>query len=343
MNFKLYITISLLLFSCVAAALPTAKITVKVVDELGNPVPGVKMGMGFMSPKERGEGGGVNLGRLTGITDSDGHFTGEGNTQPRVGFGANKKGYYGSSGKFKDFTGVSGFIGFRKYKPWNPTVELVLKRVVDPIPMYAVVRGKSRSLGDLLIFPVLGELVGFDLTANDWVVPHGLGTHHDFLFKVDAKRAITHRDYDITLTLKFSNLGDGLLFYKPDLSKGKSALRFPHHAPVMGYTEELVQHYERTPGVRKARTSHGGNPDNYTNYFFRVRTKLDEEGNVIGGLYGKIHGEIIIGNPMVMFEEKPYISFNYYLNPNDNDTNIEFDPEQNLFKGLPDRLKVSYP
>ena len=41
--------------------------------------------------------------------------------------------------------------------------------------------------------------------------------------------------------------------------------------------------------------------------------------------------------------DKPYVSFNYYLNPNNNDTNIEYDPQKNLFKGVPDRKKVSEP
>lgn len=206
--------------------------------------------------------------------------------------------------------------------------------------MYAT-RMSAYQKGERPEIPVLNQFVGFDLEANDWVVPHGLGTHRDFLFKVEVKRAISYQDYDVTLTLKFSNPGDGLIKYTPDVSQGKSMLRFPHHAPVSGYEPEYVRRYESAPNVMQYPGA--GNPEFETNYFFRVRTDLDKDGNVIAGLYGKIHGEIRIGNYVRLYSDKPYLSFNYYLNPNNNDTNIEYDPEQNLFKGVSDRKKVSEP
>ena len=55
------------------------------------------------------------------------------------------------------------------------------------------------------------------------------------------------------------------------------------------------------------------------NYFFRVRTVLDEHGNVKSALYGKIYGD--------------FMQFTYYLNPTPNDHNIEFDPPRNLLGG----------
>ncbi len=119
-------------------------------------------------------------------------------------------------------------------------------------------------------------------------------------------------------------------------------LRFPHHAPVTGYKPEYVKHYENSPNIIQDGGA-GSDPEFETNYFFRVRTELDKDGNVISGLYGKIHGEIRIGNFVRLYSDKPYISFNYYLNPNNNDTNIEFDPKRNLFRGVPDRKKVSEP
>lgn len=331
----------MVLVSTSVAALPTAKITIKAIDELGQPIEAAEAGMVLMTPKGRGEGWGTNSGWIPGETDVNGIFSAKGETQAQVSLVANQKGYYGTGFKYDDFTGVSGILGFRKYKPWNPTVELLLKKIINPIPMYAV-RMSAYSLRDEYPeMPVLGRFIGFDLTANDWVEPHGLGKHSDFLFKVDVVRAESYRDYDVTLTLKFSNPGDGLLNYTPDVSRGKSQLRFPHHALLTGYKDESVQRYEHTPGVRTI--GKGGNPDFETNYFFRVRTELDDEGNVIGGLYGKIHGPIKLGNRNRLHEEEPYVSFNYYLNPNSNDTNIEYDPERNIFKDVPDRLKVSQP
>jgi len=332
----------LFLINQTVLALPTAKLTIKVIDESGNPIQGADAGINFEIPKPLGKGPGININRKSGKTDSDGFFSAKGETTPYVSFGASHESYYPSSNKFKQFTDVNGLIGFRKYEPWNPTIELVLKKIINPIPMYAVNRGAPRP-GELPEIPVLGRFIGFDLTANDWMAPHGLGTHADFLFKVDVARANSYRDHDVTLMLKFSNPGDGLIEYTPDISKGKSMLRLPHRAPVSGYSDELIHHYERTPGVRKPITSRGGNPDDYISYFFRVRTELDKDGNAIGGLYGKIHGQIRLSNYYGENDNNPYVYFNYYLNPNNNDTNIEYDPESNLFKDVPHRLKVTNP
>jgi hypothetical protein len=330
----------LFLFSQVSLALPTAKITVKVVDEQGVPVEGAKVNLGFESPKGLTEGWGININLVSGVSDENGIFTGEGATTPYVNCSAVKDGHYHASRPFRDFTDITGVIGFRKYEPWNPTVELVLKKIINPIPMYAVRTAGGRP-GEYPEVPVVGEFVGYDLMANDWVAPYGRGEHGDFLFKVDIARANANRDYDVTLTLKFSSPGDGVIKHMTDDGHGKSLLRMPHHAPVSGYTNQLSQRHRRTPGVRNASESIKFDPD--TNYFFRVRTKHDKGGKVIGGLYGKIHGPIELGNYAWLHSEKPYLSFNYYLNPNDNDTNIEFDLERNLFTDIPYRLKVTNP
>lgn len=335
MKSKILLPFLILLVSQTVSALPTAKITIKVIDEQGNAIQGARTGIGFRVPN-----GHDGKTRVTGLTDSAGLFTGEGETISNFTFSAKKEGYYATGHEFYDFTDVTGFYGFRKYEPWNPTLTLVLKKIINPIAMYAVRTSGGRE-GDYPEMPVIGEFVGFDLVTNDWVVPYGLGTHRDFLFKVDAARSTSNRDYDVTFTLKFSNLGDGLVKYTPDTSKGESALRLPHHAPVLGYEAEYVQHHEGKPGEIKIGVS--GDPNFDNNYFFRVRTELDDEGNVVGGLYGKIHGPIELGNYAWLHIEKPYLSFNYCLKPNNNDINIEYDPEKNLFKGVPDRLKVSQP
>ena len=128
MKSKILLTFLILLVSHTVSALPTAKITVRVIDEQGNPIESAKTGVGFMTPKVSGKGWGTTSSRVSGMTDSDGLFTGEGETQAHLTFSATKEGYYGTGSKFDDFIDVSGFIGFRKYKPWNPTVELVLKK-----------------------------------------------------------------------------------------------------------------------------------------------------------------------------------------------------------------------
>jgi hypothetical protein len=72
------------------------------------------------------------------------------------------------------------------------------------------------------------------------------------------------------------------------------------------------------------------------NYFFRVRTILDKDGNIESALYGKIHGDF-------QLDHHGNIGFTYYLNPTPNDRNVEFDPKQNLFKNLPSSEQVRQP
>ena len=60
---------------------------------------------------------------------------------------------------------------------------------------------------------------------------------------------------------------------------------------------------------------------------FRVRTVLDNEGNITSARYGKIYGPVEYGE-----EERGGggVRFIYYLNPTANDRNLEFDPSRNL-------------
>jgi hypothetical protein len=60
---------------------------------------------------------------------------------------------------------------------------------------------------------------------------------------------------------------------------------------------------------------------------FRVRTKYDDKGNVVGSYYGKIYGDIMMG---WSYQGVSSISFLYYFNPTPNDRNLEWDMKNNL-------------
>lgn len=315
---NLLLLLLLFLVSANVLALPSAKITVRVIDESGNPVEGAIVGIGFTVPVKTGWGS--KMRGKKGQSDSNGLFSAEGETEPYdVGFSAKKEGYYRSGGAYKRFTEVTGFIGMRKWQPWNPTVELVLKKIKNPIPLYAY------KLSGIEM-PGLDKFYGFDLVARDWVIPYGQGTKSDFLFKMEVHQVKSMFEYDATLTLRFSNPGDGLYSIFDEPNKG-SVLRLPHHAPLNGYQPELVIRRKRdtkkiyTPKQRKDQ-----------NYFFRVRTEMDEQGNITSALYGKIHGRIGFGGVGNKDTKTAKIGFNYYLNPKPNDTNLEFDPKKNLFE-----------
>ena len=203
-----------------------------------------------------------------------------------------------------------------KWQPENQKFEVVLKRIKNPIPMYAKGIGLVRPLD----IPELGKEVGFDLIRADWVPPYGKGRVSDLVFRMES-RFVNLDDFDCILTISFSNDGDGLIGVKKPLNQG-SKLRLDYLAPSQGYSPVLVKNAFAHSPVEAMTTGF----DLEQNYYFRVRTVFDENGNIESALYGKIHGD---------FEYSPYqqMRFRYYLNPTPNDRNIEFDPERNLFPG----------
>ena len=338
--FKVLLSILILTVSTSVLGLPTAKLTIRVVDQNGTPVAGAKVGLGFEIPKPRGQGAGITLEGLQGMTDDEGVFSGSGDSTPWVNISVRKNSYYNTYSAFYGFTGTSGILGFRKYKPWNPVVDIVLKKKIKPVPMYAISMFGYR-IEDFPVVPVPDRFVAYDLSAHDWVIPDGVGTHRDMLFKVEIKRAVSRDDYDVTLTVAFPNKQDGIITYKPDFSKGKSELRMPYTAPESGYQPTLVKHYaSRTAQEDYIRADRD---EQSTNFIYRIRTEVDDSGEVTSALYGKIHGDIRLGNYAGLHENKPYIVFDYYLNPEINSRNLEFDPRKNLFNDLNSMQEVRNP
>jgi hypothetical protein len=268
------------------------KVTLKVVTETGQPVTGAKARVYYLMTNE-----------IAGLTDSNGVFVASHHDgSENLGFQAEKRGHY----PFR----IMHHMG-RNYKPekWNPVQTVVLKRIIKPIPMYA----KSVNLG----MPIFDKPAGFDLTIGDWVGPYGKGINSDIIFTTHREKR-AENDSDYQLTVSFPKTGDGIQeFTTPSyyLHDRGSELLSSEEAPSNGYQPEWIQTKTRRPGKPME-----SNWDEYRNYYFRVRTKVDDRGNIVSAHYGKIYGD--------------FMQFKYYLNPTINDRNVEFDPEQNLMKNL---------
>lgn len=307
------VLVVLILSPKIALALPTAKATLLVVDSENIPMKGVEARLSFSKPKSSGWGS-TPYG-LKGTTDDEGIYVDSGATERLMFYGASAEGYYNSSHKYTAFTGVSGIIGFRKWEPWNPTLTIVLKKKINPIPMYAYFTGVSP-----IKIPSAEGDIGYDLVKHDWVFPHGKGATADFLFNIEGEYK-TRKDYNAIFTVKFSNADDGLQRFLPVPSQGSNLIS-DHNAPIAGYQPSLI--HQKTSASNQS-YDEGGD----SNYYFRVRCDSDDESTC---LYGKIYGGID-------FSAKGYLKFSYYLNPTFGDTNVEFDPERNLFKNLDDEVK----
>jgi len=270
------------------------KATLKVVGEDGSPVSGANANIGYYDHSQPVD--------AKGITDTNGIFTFSHvalSTIVQVGLQAEKDGYY--------FARMGRTLS-QNYDPsqWYFTQTLVLKKVGQPIAMYAKWVNENP--------PILGKPVGYDLAVGDWVAPNRKGINADIIFQKTAYRK-SGADYEYKVKVTFPKIGDGFQIYTiPDAEKG-SSLRSPHEAPIAGYQPELV----------KERSAHPGQPaknDDDPNriYLFRVRTAIDDRGNVVSAHYGKIYGD--------------FMQFCYYLNPTPNSRDIEFDGKHNLLGGL---------
>lgn len=308
------------------------QITVRVTDESGSVVSNAEVHAGFNTAIKPGWGWGSGKDNVVkGHTDTNGlcvlNGTGNGGS---VGIAAHHDGYYWSSGHFVEFTNLVGLVN-KKWQPWNPVVDVVLKRIGNPIPMYA------RSTREMNI-PVEAEAVGFDLIKADWVAPHGRGEVVDLLFRLDRapSRVVSTRYgdlelFDVALLVSFPNEGDGIQSVIVPIRGGGSNLRLPATAPESGYASNLVKRVAREQDKQPFSNIAEG-----ANYFFRVRTNKDETGKIVSSLYGKIYGDIRFGRDGV-------VQFLYYLNPTPNDRNMEFDPAKNLFKNLSSPEEVREP
>ena len=273
--------------------------TFLVVDDEGQPVEGAKLGcgwgrLGFSAP---------DVGQANLLTDSKGTaVVGGRSVFNEFNYHSEKPGYYTVRSVDYDKPLFHDRINGR-WEPWNLTIELLLKRIKNPVPMY--VKRLSASL------PVRSALVGYDLEVGDWVAPHGAGRTADLVLlgRLDQR---AREDWDWELKVSFSNSGDGLQRFEPGSSNGGSALRSPYKAPLSGYLSTLTLVRSRRSDIPDRTTF---KPDG--GYFFRVRTELDAQGNVVKAWYGKIYGD--------------FLDMVYYLNP-DGTRNVEFDPKRNLFQ-----------
>lgn len=347
-KFTIWVSLCFFLNSVYAQQRHTAEITIQVKDDADNPISGIEVGASTFWRHIPGEGFGSDEDKtVTDRTDKDGLVTlsipcavDHGTVSMAVAYGAS------SFAGFYDSMGVSDRIQFTnvvagKWQPWNPTVEVRVDRIVNPIPMYA------RKVWNIRI-PSGEQPVGFDLMTGDWVAPDGKGQVADLLFTFSRKTngAVQiphypgdHQLLDNALNISFSNTGDGI----QSLAATGGGLRLLREAPTNEYRSTLVKRdFETVTNITsETRVVRHSDFNGDANYFFRVRTKTDDKGNITSALYGKIYGDF--GGYIDMGRTMFRLNFTYYLNPEPDSRNMEFNTKSNLFKNLSSLEQVSAP
>lgn len=315
---SLGVLLSSILTSC---GEPIQKFKVEVLDEKGVPMHDIEVAAWF---NRRGKSSPLDSYKVSAHTDEKGLVELKGETVwYQTSVEAHKEGYYMS---MKDGHWTENRNGIR-WEPWPVEVKLVMKKIGEPHPMYAV-RTKD---GLSFKFPTPGKLgpAGFDLELRDWVEPYGKGKTADFIisgtlddpsnpgYREEKGRRIMSFAKGV-IRVAFNNPDDGIRMFEDN---GGSKLAGPSIAPVGGY----VNAWEFSSWTGEGSTA--SPPVNC--YVFRVRTVRDDRGNIVSARYGKLDGP-----PRGSFGLSSFVDMVYYFNSGPNDRRLEWDHKTNLFKDL---------
>ncbi|QBG46695.1 hypothetical protein EGM51_04510 [Verrucomicrobia bacterium S94] len=303
MKSLIILNLALLLSGCALAQPPSTKFTVQVTDaETGTPITNAWVRTGF---KERADPWGAGVGKSTRVqkqVDSDGVALFKGNTiSEERGGRVFADGYYSHGFGMK----YSYNIALNRWEPWNPTFEVKMRPKKNPVPMY-----HREGHWSAFKVPEYEKLLGYDLEKQDFVSPHGKGSKADlfFEFKRDFKNS---QNYDVSCRLTFPNEHDGIQEYYFDEAI-QSSFKWPYLAPTNNYQPTVEWH--------STRSNAGAISNNFkenVNYIFRVRTQVDDEGNITSACYGKISGPFGLG-------WADWVNWVYWFNPVPNERSLEY-------------------
>ena len=251
-------------------------------------------------------------------------------------------GYY--AGRGRDFKFEEKTL-FGTWQPDNLVATIRLDRVENPIPLWVkrvgsidrIVSAAGHWNGTNMIFR-------YDFVKSDYLPPDGKGEMADMVvesflsnFVVTNVYRTTKTFYDITNKISFPGIGNGVV---PIVARAGDGIRLRiAHA----------NNYERDAVVKCGIQKVVDGPNVFGKYYsesntercysFRIRSKYDAGGNLVGAYYGKIYGDFqIVGT----LENGCKAEFLYYLNLTSLDRNLEWDMKTNLCPN-PGILKVMEP
>jgi hypothetical protein len=207
-----------------------------------------------------------------------------------------------------------------KQLPWNPTREVSLRKIKDPVEMVSFIAPNGMKI------PATNAPVEFDVVAGDWLPPYGRGEICDVIFFASNN---VPQDPLVRNTLSFPNPSDGIQEYRPDEKQKQSEFIFPYLAPLDGYQSKLEK--SETTGVNPR--THNFVKD--VNYIFRIRSRKESNGDV-SALYGRVNGELTMGAHGIKFE--------YLLNTNETSRSLEHKEKRykHGFNPVPNERSLEY-
>ena len=241
------------------------------------------------------------------------------------------QGYYSAGGrsfrfKEKDAFGV--------WQPDNLVATIRLQRVEHPIPLFVKKVSKVGRKNSVGGFDGTNAVLRYDFVKGDWLPPDGKGEVADMevstTYRLVNVRKVTNlldlRLYEFENRIAFLGEGNGVI---EKMSCRTDGLRL-RTAPLDGYAREIVRRFgvKGNPIGTNVYGEEFSDSDDSRVCVFRVRSRFDEHGNLVGGHYGKIYGDFQFhGDWKIGFRG---VDFLYYLNPTPLDRNLEWDRKNNL-------------
>ena len=276
-----------------------AKVVLKVVDQDGAAVPGAKIWGGFSANFSK------DSVLVDGLTNTNGEFIAQGKCNEFLRVDVTKEGYYHTEVKVNFWQSKADpIVVDGKWQPYGETRTVVLKKIRNPI------RLRDPDSRYRYVYPESGKWTGFDLVCGDWVPPIGDGKCADIMIRYT--REPKPDGYFKSLDISFTNspYAGAYVMDKDSFSEMDSVYEANTNGEYIGC---LRYEFERT-----ANGNHVISELGFGQYLvFRIRTKVDECGNLTSAHYGRIMGAL------QYLEKTGMVLGPVFFNPTPNDTNLE--------------------
>jgi hypothetical protein len=279
------------------------KVTLRVGDSRGNPVPGADVQIAFF---HRGSH------PANGKTDASGFFTAEHRSGSDVHFYASKDGYYNTQRNYWFYREGKPCAKDGRWIPWNPTLEVVLKEKRNPIRLF-------EKTADIEL-PMRGKRYGFDFAIGELVEPDGKGKNADIWLFCDGSMSYPPtQNFTNELTISAGQPFEGFALRRKDMW---SEMVMDYEAPADGYSQQFSLTIKRA--TDKIFENKELSSDEYL--VFKTRARIQEKDQICAS-YGMIHGPIHYGVKS-NDREGARVILHYFFNPTVNDKNLESKPER---------------
>jgi len=220
---------------------------------------------------------------------------------------------------------------FGVWQPDNLVATIRLQRVEHPIPLFVKYARPTVVDGT---YDGTNAVLRYDLMLGDWLPPEGKGEKADLEVRTKmtinevllSKGGFKKVFFEFANEIDFPGRGNGC---RSEMTSPTSGIRL-RMAPDNDYANKMILRQ----GTRKMIVGPNTDVKKFTDsdpnrcYYFRVRSRFDDKGNLVEAFYGKIYGDFNFhGRWDLGFQG---VEFLYYLNPTSLDRNLEWDMKTNL-------------